>query len=132
VLTRKVGHTTRPANTAFEESASQLEELGYVHEITSDGVTFSRSEPDVGDHNPESRIAAAAFLGLTGAVDLGSLDQAVGVAAYKGFHRCPALFCPKGKGKGEKSTYYKLCANPSKFHTSTRVGGTSAGCTSTP
>ena len=33
----------------------------------------------------------------------------VGVAAYKGFHRCPVLVCPKGK-----------------------VEGTSAGCISIP
>jgi hypothetical protein len=30
------------ANATFEEAASQLEELGYSHEISSDGVLFSR------------------------------------------------------------------------------------------
>jgi hypothetical protein len=30
------------ANATFEEAASQLEDLGYLHEITSDGVAFSR------------------------------------------------------------------------------------------
>jgi hypothetical protein len=79
------------ATTAFEESASQLGELGYEYEITSDGVSFSRSETVVEEYEPETRIAPAAFLGLTGAVDLSSLDQVVGVAAYKGFHRCPVL-----------------------------------------
>ena len=32
------------ANAAFDEAASHLEELGYVYEITPDGVVFSRSE----------------------------------------------------------------------------------------
>jgi hypothetical protein len=44
----------------------------------------------------------------------------VDIAAYKGFHRCPVLVCPKSKVKGAKSTYYKLCANPSKFHANGR------------
>jgi hypothetical protein len=67
-----------------------------------------------------SKIAAAAFLGLEGAVDLGSLDQVVDVAAYKGFKRCPVLVCPEVKVNGGKSTYYKFCANPSKFHSKGR------------
>jgi hypothetical protein len=69
---------------------------------------------------PDAKIAAAAFLGLEGAVDLGSLDQVVDVAAYKGFKRCPVLVCPKAKVDGVKSTYYKFCANPSKFHSKGR------------
>jgi hypothetical protein len=31
-----------PANATSDEAASQLEELGYLHEITPDGVAFSR------------------------------------------------------------------------------------------
>ena len=31
------------ANAAFDVAASQLEELGCLHEITSDGVVFSRA-----------------------------------------------------------------------------------------
>ena len=95
---------------------TQLEELGFMHEITLDGVVFSRSEPDAGEHDPGTKIAAAPFLGLGGSVDLGSLDQVVGAAAYKGFNRCPVLVCPNAKVDGVKSTYYKFCANPSKFH----------------
>jgi hypothetical protein len=34
------------ATAAFDEAASKLEELGFVHETTPDGVAFSRSEPD--------------------------------------------------------------------------------------
>jgi hypothetical protein len=97
-----------------------LGELGYEYEITSDGVSFSRAELVVGENDPDARTAPAAFLGLSGAVDLGALDQVVGAAAYKGLHRCPVLVCPKGKVKGAKSTYYKLCANPSKFHVNGR------------
>jgi hypothetical protein len=112
--TESEAHDTAVA--AFEESSSQLGELGCEYEVTLDGVFFSRSEPVVAEYDPGTRIAAAAFLGLSGTVDLGSLDQVVDVAAYKGFHRCPVLVCPKSKVKGAKSTYYKLCANPSKFH----------------
>jgi hypothetical protein len=110
------------ASAAFEDSSSQLEELGFEYEVTSDGVFFSRSGTVVVDeYGPETRIAAAAFLGLSGTADLGSLDQVVDVAAYKGFHRCPVLVCPRSKVKGAKSTYYyKLCANPSKFHVNGR------------
>jgi hypothetical protein len=36
------------ANAAFDEAASKLEELGFVHEITLDGVVFSRAEPGAG------------------------------------------------------------------------------------
>ena len=39
------------ANAAFDEAASQLEELGYVYEMTPDGVVSSRSEPDAGEHD---------------------------------------------------------------------------------
>ena len=49
------------ANATFEEAASQLEELGYSHEISSDGVLFSR-ESVVVDCGPSARTAAAAFL----------------------------------------------------------------------
>ena len=105
------------ANAAFDEAASKLEELGFVHEITPGGVAFSRSEPDAGECDPDTKIAAAPpFLGLGGSVDLGSLDQVVDVAAYKGSNRCPVLVCPNAKVDGVKSTYYKFCANPSKFH----------------
>jgi hypothetical protein len=104
------------ASATFDEAASKLEELGFVHEITLDGVVFSRTEPDAGEYGPDTKIAAAPFLGLGGAVELGSLDQVVGVAAYKGLNRCPVLVCPNVKVDGAKSTYYKFCANPSKFH----------------
>jgi hypothetical protein len=108
------------ANAAFDEAATHLGELGYVYEVAPDGVIFSRSEPDAGEYDPDAKIAAAAFLGLEGAVDLGSLDQVVGVAAYKGFNRCPVLVCPEVKVNGVRSTYYKFCANPSKFHSKGR------------
>jgi hypothetical protein len=49
---------------------------------------------------PDTKIAAAPFLGLGGSVDLGSLDQVVGVAAYKGCNRCPVLVCPNVKVDG--------------------------------
>jgi hypothetical protein len=109
------------ATTAFDEAASKLEELGFVHEITLDGVVFSRAEPGAGGYDPETKIAAAPFLGLGGAVELGSLDQVVDVAAYKDFNRCPVLVCPNAKVDGVKSTYYKFCANPSKFHNKGRL-----------
>ena len=102
------------ASAAFEEASSQLEELGFEYEITSDGVFFSRSDTDVLGYDPATRIGAAPFLGLTGAVELGSLDQVIDVSDYKGLHRCPVLVRPKSKVKGAKSTYYKFCANPSK------------------
>jgi hypothetical protein len=41
------------ANATFEEAASQLEELGYSHEISSDGVLFSR-ESVVVDYGPSA------------------------------------------------------------------------------
>jgi hypothetical protein len=93
-----------------------LEELGFEYEITSDGVFFSRSDTIVPGYGPATRIGAAPFLGLTGTVELGSLDQVIYVSGYRCFHRCPVLVCPKSKVKGAKSTYYKFCANPSKFH----------------
>jgi hypothetical protein len=52
------------ANATFDEAALQLEELGYLHELTSDGVVFSRAEAVVEDYD-RIRIAAAAFLGLS-------------------------------------------------------------------
>jgi hypothetical protein len=79
------------ATAAFDEAASSLEELGFVHEVTLDGVVFSRSEPDVGKYDPGTEIGAAHFLGLSGTVELGSLDQLIGVAAYRGYNRCPVL-----------------------------------------
>jgi hypothetical protein len=88
------------ANATFDEAASQLEELGFVHEITPGGVAFSRSEPDAGECDPDTKIAAAPFFGPGGAVDLGSLDRVVDVAAYKGFNRCPVLVCPNAKVDG--------------------------------
>ena len=79
-----------------------------MHEITSDGVVFSRALklPAVEAHDPDARIAAAAFLGLSGTAELGSLDQVLDVAAYKGFHRCPVLVCSKSKEKGTKNICY--------------------------
>ena len=59
-------------------------------------------------------------LGLTGTAEVGSLDQVIDVSDYKGLHRCPVLVCPKSKVKGAKSTYYKFCANPSKFQVNGR------------
>ena len=49
------------ANATSELAASQLEELGYSHEMSSDGVIFSR-ESVVVDCGPSARTAAAAFL----------------------------------------------------------------------
>jgi hypothetical protein len=46
VNTESDDHDT--ATAAFDEAASNLEELGFVHEVTLDGVAFSRSEPDAG------------------------------------------------------------------------------------
>jgi hypothetical protein len=103
------------ASAAFEEASSQLEELGFDYEITSEGVSFSRSGTAVEEYDPATRIGAAPFLGLTGTAEVGSLDQVIDVSDYKGLHRCPVLVCPKSKVKGAKSTYYKFCANPSKF-----------------
>jgi hypothetical protein len=71
-------------------------------------------------NDPATRTGAAPFLGLTGAVEPGSLDQVIDVAAYKGLHRCPVLVCPRSKVKGAKSTHYKFGANPSKFHVNGR------------
>jgi hypothetical protein len=103
------------ANATSEEAASQLEELGYSHEISPDGVLFSR-EPVVEEYDPSARIAAAAFLGLEGPVELESLDQVMEVSAYRGFNRCPVLVCSKSKEKGKKNIYFKICSNPSKFY----------------
>jgi hypothetical protein len=117
VDTGSEAHAHDSANATFEEAASQLEELGYSHEIISDGVLFSR-ESVVGEYDPSARIAAAAVLGLciSGSVELGSLDQVMDVTAYRGFNRCPVLVYSKSKETGKKNNYYKLCANPSKFH----------------
>jgi hypothetical protein len=63
------------ASAAFEEASSQLEELGFDYEITSEGVSFSRSGTAVGEYDPATRIGAAPFLGLTGIS--GSADQRI-------------------------------------------------------
>jgi hypothetical protein len=42
----------------------------------------------------------------------------IDVSDCKGLHRCPVLVCPKSKVRGAKSTYYKFCANPSRFQVS--------------
>jgi hypothetical protein len=90
VDTESEAHET--ANAAFDVAASQLEELGYfLHEMTSDGVVFSRAETAKEEYDPEARIAAAAFLGLSATAALGSLDQVIGAGAYKSSsQRCPA------------------------------------------
>jgi hypothetical protein len=124
------------ANATFEEAASQLEELGYSHEISheisSDGVLFSR-EPVVEEHDPSARTAAAAFLGLEGSVELGSLDRVMDVSVYRGFNRCPVLVCSKSKEKGKKNICYKLCSSPTKFCSVVCLwGSTSAECISSP
>jgi hypothetical protein len=50
--TESDGHDA--ASATFDEAASELEELGFVHEITLDGVVFSRPEPDAGgQYDPE-------------------------------------------------------------------------------
>jgi hypothetical protein len=106
------------ANATFEEAASQLEEQGYSHEIISDGVIFSRGSV-VEEYDPSARIAAADFLGLSGSVELGSLDQVMDVTAYRGFNRCPVLVCSKSKEKGKNNTYYTSSAQirpSSTFH----------------
>jgi hypothetical protein len=103
------------ANATFEEAASQLEELGYSHEILADGVLFSR-EPVVEEYGPSARTtAAAAFLGLEGPVELGSLDQGMDVSAYSGFNRSPVLVCSKSKEEGKKNMCFKPCSNPSIY-----------------
>jgi hypothetical protein len=79
------------ASNDFEEASSQLEELGFEYEITSDRVFFSRSDTIVEEYDPATRIGAAPFLGLTGTVELGALDQVIDVSDYKGRHRCPVL-----------------------------------------
>jgi hypothetical protein len=72
VDTESGAHDT--ATAAFEGASSQLEELGFEYEITPDGVNFSRSDTAVPVYDPATRIGAAPFLGLTGTVELGSLD----------------------------------------------------------
>jgi hypothetical protein len=47
------------ANAAFEAASSQLEELGFEYEMTSDGVIFSRSDTAVEEYDPATRIGAA-------------------------------------------------------------------------
>jgi hypothetical protein len=115
--TESGAHDKAPA--AFEEVSSQLEELGFEYEIASDGV-FLRSDTAVEAYGPATRIGAAPFLELTGTVELGSLDQVIDVSDFKSLNRCLVLVCPKSKVKGAKSTYYKFCANPSKFQVNAR------------
>jgi hypothetical protein len=101
------------ASAAFEEAPSQLEELGFEYEITSEGVSFSRSGTAVEEHDPATRIGAVPFLGLSGTSEVGSLDQVIDVSDFKSLNRFLVLLvCPKSKVKGAKSTYYKFCANP--------------------
>jgi hypothetical protein len=108
------------ASAAFEEASSQLEELGSEYEITPEGVSFSRSGTAVEEYDPATRIGAAPFLELTGTAEVGSLDQVIDVSDFKSLNRCLVLVCPKSKVKGAKSTYYKFCANPSKFQVNAR------------
>jgi hypothetical protein len=75
------------ASAAFEEASSKLEELGFDYEITSEGVSFSRSGAAVEEYDPATRIGAAPFLGSTGTAEIGSLDQVIDVSDYKGLHR---------------------------------------------
>jgi hypothetical protein len=103
------------ATAAFDEAASSLGELGFVYEVTRDGVAFSRSEPDVEKYDPTFKIGASPFLGLNGTVEIGSLDRVIDVAEFKALNRCPVIVCPNVQVKGVKSTVYKFCANPSKF-----------------
>ena len=103
------------ATAAFDEAASSLGELGFVYEVTRDGVTFSRSVPDVEEYDPTIKIGAAPFLVLNGTVELGTLDRVIDVADFKALGRCMVIVCPNVVVKGVKSTVYKLCANPSKF-----------------
>jgi hypothetical protein len=93
------------ASAAFEEASSQLEELGFDYEITSEGVSFSRSDTAVEEYDPATRIGAAPFLELTGTVEVGSLDQVIDVSDFKSLNRCMALVCPKSKVKGAKSLF---------------------------
>jgi hypothetical protein len=104
------------ATAAFDEAASSLGELGFVYEVTRDGVAFSRSVPDVGKYGPAIKIGASPFLGLNGTVELGgSLDRVIDVAEFEALSRCPVIVCPNIVVSGVKSTVYKFCANPSKF-----------------
>jgi hypothetical protein len=104
------------ATAAFDEAASSLGELGFVYEVTLDGVAFSRSVPDAEKYGPTIKIRASPFLGLNGTVELGSLDRVIDVAEFKALDRCPVIVCPNVQVNGVKSTVYKFCANPSKFH----------------
>jgi hypothetical protein len=108
------------ATAAFDEAASTLGELGFDYEVTLDGVTFSRSVPDVEEYDPTTKIGAAPFLVLNGTVELGTLDRVIDVAEFKDLNRCPVIVCPNVQVNGVKGTYYKFCANPSKFHSSGR------------
>jgi hypothetical protein len=55
-MTQEVGHTTRLRSAAFEDSSSQLEELGFEYEITSDEVFFTRSDAVVEEYDPDTRM----------------------------------------------------------------------------
>ena len=76
------------ATAAFDEAASSLGELGFVYEVTRDGVAFSRSAPDVEEYDPALKIGAAPFLVLNGtAAELGTLDRVIDVAEFKALGR---------------------------------------------
>jgi hypothetical protein len=76
------------ASAAFEEASSQLEELGFEYETISEGVSFSRSGTVAGEYDPATRIGAVPFLGLSGTVEVGSLDQVIDVSDFKSLNRC--------------------------------------------
>jgi hypothetical protein len=82
------------ATTAFDEAASSLGELGFVYEVTRDGVAFSRPAPDVEEYDPTMKIGAAPFLVLNGTVELGTLDRVIDVAEFKALGRCMVIVCP--------------------------------------
>ena len=90
------------ATAAFDEAASTLGELGFEYEVTRDGVTFSRSEPDVWEYDPTIKIGAAPFLVLNGTVELGTLDRVIDVAEFKALGRCMVIVCPNVVVKGVK------------------------------
>jgi hypothetical protein len=60
------------ATAAFDEAASSLGELGFVYEVTRDGVAFSRSASDVEEYDPTIKIGAAPFLVLRAKRDSGT------------------------------------------------------------
>jgi hypothetical protein len=93
------------ASAAFEAASSQFEELGFEYEMTSEGVSFSRSGTVVEEYDPATRTGAVPFLGLSGTGEVGSLDQVIDVSDFKSLNRCMALVCPKSKVTGAKSLF---------------------------